>query len=614
MVSSLSQKILLGVAILLLWGHAIADTPVSLFQSYAGHINFVGTEATRRTQPNTGDACAVLPNTTTNTANITGIPAGATILAAHLYWAGSYSTQSGSTRTTPDYWVRFEGTGISADSNRRYTANYTVGPYNLDFFSGVADVTALVRARANPNGSYSFRGLSVNTAGQHCDSQSVLAGWSLAIIYSDPSEDYRVVNIFEGFQRFRGESITLTPTNFVIPAAPVNGKIAHITWEGDVGNSSPLNGFSERLTFNGVTLSDGDNPANNQFNSVSSVLSALPSTGSTDTSSYGIDFDVYSVTSLLSAGQTSATTTYSSGGDLVLLSSEIISVTNTPVADLSITKSHSGNFIIGQQGSYQIQVSNDGPSNEPGPIVVTDNLPAGLGFISATGTGWSCTASAQLVTCTHAAGLAVGASTAPISLSVSVAAAASPSVINSASVSGTNFDNVSGNNTANDNTVVESAPIISLQKTSKVWSDPVNGSNSPKAIPGALVEYTLKASNSGSRAADNNSIVLSDAIPANTALYVNDISGAGTGPVRFVDGSPASGLSYNFISLSSNADHLSFSSTDNNPGSFTYTPTPDATGVDSNVKYIKIKTQGQFQPASGSGTPSFQIKFRVKVQ
>ena len=95
------------------------------------------------------------------------------------------------------------------------------------------------------------------------------------------------------------------------------------------------------------------------------------------------------------------------------------------------------------------------------------------------------------------------------------------------------------------------------------------------------------------------------------AMYVNDISGVGTGPVRFVDGSPPSGLSYNFISLSSTGDQLSFSS--NGGTSYNYSPTPDAYGLDTNVTHIKIETLGSFL-SSGVGAPSFQLKFRVKVE
>ena len=604
--------LLLTIALMFPFGTSFADTPVSLFQSYAGHINFVGTQATRRTQSNSGNACAVLSSNTTNSATISGIPSGATIISAHLYWAGSYSTQAGSTRTTPDYRVRFEGSSTTAPSNRRYTANYSIGSISVDFFSGVADVTSQVLARGNPNGSYSFRGLSVNTAAQHCSTASVTAGWSLVIIYERPTEDLRVINLYEGFQAIRGQNVTLTPNNFRIPASPINGKHAHITWEGDATNSGNFNGFSEQLTFNGNTLIEPANPANNQFNSVSTITSIAPSTGATDYSSYGIDYDAYNIDAYLSAGDTSATSVYSTGGDLVLLSSEIISVTNTPVSDLSISKTHSGNFKTGQNGTYTIVVSNNGPNNEPGPIVVTDTLPAGLTYVSATGSDWACSASGQIVTCNRAGSLAVGATTTNITLTVSVGSSASPSVTNTASVTATNFDNISANNSNSDTAAVASAPAISLQKALITLSDPVNGTNIPKAIPGAITEYTLTASNNGAGAADNNTIVLTDSIPANTALYVNDISGAGSGPVRFVDGTPSSGLSYNFISLSSTSDNLSFSN--DNGVTYNYTPTPDVTGVDPNVTHLKMSTQGSFLGASGAGSPNFQFKFRVRIQ
>ena len=172
--------------------------------------------------------------------------------------------------------------------------------------------------------------------------------------------------------------------------------------------------------------------------------------------------------------------------------------------------------------------------------------------------------------------------------------------------------------TATDNTdarCVSTAivvPNVSLQKNSITLSDPVNGTSNPKAIPGALAEYSITATNTGSGTADNNSIVITDGIPANTALYVNDISGSGTGPIRFVDGATPSGLSYNFVSLASTTDGLSFSN--DGGATYVYVPSPDADGVDTTVTNIRIATLGQFLASSGSGDPSFKVLFRVKVQ
>src|SRR4030095_9823592 len=103
-------------------------------------------------------------------------------------------------------------------------------------------------------------------------------------------------------------------------------------------------GVSESLTFNGSLLDDGLVPAGSsptvqQFDGTVNTGGVL--------TSYGVDVDTYDVSSFLAPGNTSATTTYSSGADLVLLSAEVISFTTEPIVDLAVTKSHSGNFVAG---------------------------------------------------------------------------------------------------------------------------------------------------------------------------------------------------------------------------------------------------------------------------
>jgi fimbrial isopeptide formation D2 family protein/uncharacterized repeat protein (TIGR01451 family) len=99
-------------------------------------------------------------------------------------------------------------------------------------------------------------------------------------------------------------------------------------------------------------------------------------------------------------------------------------------------------------------VRNLGPSTIAGTLTVTDNLPAGLGFVSPSGTNWTCSASASLVTCTSTTILAPNSSLPEITLTVSVGAAAMPSVTNSASVVSTVPDLNPGNNSASDSTSV----------------------------------------------------------------------------------------------------------------------------------------------------------------
>ena len=144
-----------------------------------------------------------------------------------------------------------------------------------------------------------------------------------------------------------------------------------------------------------------------------------------------------------------------------------------PVVDLSIQKSHAGDFEVGSQGSFTLQVANAGPTQDPGPITVVDTLPTGLQFVSATGTGWSCSQASQLVTCTSAEPLAIGAAAAPISVVVDVLPAAYPQAVNSATVSSAATDTDPQNNTDSDTVTVTARVDISVTKTGSITLDRV---------------------------------------------------------------------------------------------------------------------------------------------
>lgn len=105
-----------------------------------------------------------------------------------------------------------------------------------------------------------------------------------------------------------------------------------------------------------------------------------------------------------------------------------------PQSTLVVTKSLLGDLQVGSRGSYALAITNRGVTADPGPIVMTDALPAGLTFVSASGSGATCGASGQRVTCTVDAPLGVG-ETVSVTLTVAVKAAAYPSVTNVVTVS-----------------------------------------------------------------------------------------------------------------------------------------------------------------------------------
>jgi hypothetical protein len=149
-------------------------------------------------------------------------------------------------------------------------------------------------------------------------------------------------------------------------------------------------------------------------------------------------------------------------------------------------------------------------------------------------------------------------------------------------------------------TVAALMPSLTMLKTSTVLSDPT-GSARPKRIPMAVVRYDISVTNSGAGAVDADTLVITDPVPANTTLYV----GGGT-PVVFINGSPASGLSYNYVT------HVSYSSSGAG-GPWNYTPVPDANGFDAAVRAIRIAPAGSMSAASGGNNPSFTIQFQVRI-
>jgi uncharacterized repeat protein (TIGR01451 family) len=154
------------------------------------------------------------------------------------------------------------------------------------------------------------------------------------------------------------------------------------------------------------------------------------------------------------------TATVSGGGDTNAANNTASDPTTVSAgaADLTITKTHSGNATQGQRNFvYTITASNVGIGPTTGTVTVTDTLPTGLTATAVSGAGWSCTVSAA-PNCTRADPLAAGASYPAITLTVNVANDAPATVTNSATVSGGGEAN-SANNTANDPTTVVGGPV-----------------------------------------------------------------------------------------------------------------------------------------------------------
>lgn len=174
--------------------------------------------------------------------------------------------------------------------------------------------------------------------------------------------------------------------------------------------------------------------------------------------------------------------------------------------DVTLGKSHVGNFTRGSSASYTVPVSNlSAYGATSGVVTINDTLPSGLVPTTATGTGWSCSVVAQTVSCVRSDSLVASSSYPSITINAAVSSTAPASVTNTAFVAGGGEINLA-NDSATDVAIVGSSADLSVTDTA---------SPNPVAA-GTNITYTQIVSNNGPSSAD--SAVLVATIPANTAL------------------------------------------------------------------------------------------------
>jgi uncharacterized repeat protein (TIGR01451 family) len=215
------------------------------------------------------------------------------------------------------------------------------------------------------------------------------------------------------------------------------------------------------------------------------------------------------------AAQVTNTATVSGGGETNTgndSSSDITNITGGP--DLTIAKSHTGNFFQGQVGAlYNVTATNSGASPTVGTVTVADTLPAGLTPTAAVGTGWGCNIVVQAVSCTRSDALASGQSYPVIQITVTVANNAPAMVTNTATVSGGGDVN-GGNNSSSDPTTIVGGPDLTIAKS--------HTGNFTQGQVGAI--YNVTVTNSGA-SATVGMVTVADTLPAG----LTPTAAAGTG-------------------------------------------------------------------------------------
>jgi len=145
----------------------------------------------------------------------------------------------------------------------------------------------------------------------------------------------------------------------------------------------------------------------------------------------------------------------------------------------------------------------------------------------------------------------------------------------------------------------------------KVNTGAVNAFGTDLNIPGASVSYLITVFNAGNAPPAEGSVFVTEELPDQLALILADFGTAGSGPIEFADGSPATNVLCPFDGFASSSDCYSFS-TDGTD--FTYVPTESGDGTDPNVRFIRIRPSGVMSAQLGAGPPNFELRLSARIR
>ncbi len=178
-----------------------------------------------------------------------------------------------------------------------------------------------------------------------------------------------------------------------------------------------------------------------------------------------------------------------------------------PITDLAVSKSvNVNNPNVGDNVIFTVIVSNNGPSDATG-VTVLDDLPSGYAYVSDNGLGTYNSGTGQWTV-----GSVIDGGTATLTITAKVMATGG--YVNTAIVSGAEFDPVPNNNNASSSPLP--SPVVDIALTKSV--------NSLTPNVGSNVIFTLVVSNSGPSAATGVTVL--DQLPSGYT-YVSD-DGLGT--------------------------------------------------------------------------------------
>ena len=468
------------------------------------------------------------------------IPAGSTVVYAELIWSGTYAYGGQDVRANLNDSISFKspfGTtySIAPDPSTAQTlGTFTTNASNLavcDTPTGnycryvrSANVTGLVTIGGA--GTYTV-GAVPSTAGG-AEPNNNAAGWTLAVMYSNPSLPPRNMTIFVGAEA--GGAAPTGVSGFCTNlSGPVKGRLLVSAIEGDAGITGDQMQFGPSTT-QLFPLSGPNNLVSNFFSGqINDDTGALSTTGTFGTRNHlagaavsgsrqGYDITNIDVSSALTNNQTSAFARGTTSQDQYTINALAMQIdVGSPKFPLTVKTANRTITHVGDTVTYAVNLDNGLGTATATNVVFTDTPPPGMSFVPGTVTVNGVSQPSYNPSAGFGLGTIAAGANVTVSFQVLVTAIpAAPALaryLNTARwtydfISCAGFPTESGNLGTNPNIIdaIRLAPTKSVSPTGTV---PV----------GQLLNYTITVPNTGLAASAGTT--LTDPIPTGTTYVLN---------------------------------------------------------------------------------------------
>ncbi|WP_420819544.1 DUF7507 domain-containing protein [Paenibacillus pinistramenti] len=485
------------------------------------------------------------------------LPSGSTVVYAELIWGGSYINGSVDLSSAINKTVSLtvpSGTvyTVTPDTATANTVNLGSGTFA---YVRSADVTSIVRSGGA--GTYITGGV-VGTIVIPSDPTGNHAGWTLAVIYSNPSLPFRNMSLRAGaiLVQSTSDPVNTTITGFATPTSGLlSGRALFSAQEGDANRSGDQALFGPN-TSSLVALSGPNNFANNFFASqINNDAGSLNTTGTFGTRNQtngspgsnivggrqGWDITNVDVSARLLNNQSSAVLQLTTSGDAYVVNANAIQI-NINAPNVALTKSaNTAGTIVGDLITYTVVLSNTGTASASS-VVLSDALPAGTTFVAGSVVVAGVTRPSYNITAGIPIGTLVFGTSVTVTYQARVTSLPTPQTIPNQANAAFTFQSVAGGSTisgvipSNTVTLPVYSPVLGMVKSAST----VN------ATVGDTVVYTVQITNTGNIGAVTT---FTDNIPAGSTYVPGSFTVNGT-PTA---GNPAAGIAIGTIAAGGTA-------------------------------------------------------------